>query len=68
MNPKAEAISYETIVNDALARMHALTSAAPAYEVDRSSGQWVVKRASTTGAVFAYDLFAAATEGPTPAE
>ena len=64
MSQKPETLSFEAVVSDAFARMQAATSAAPSYVVDRSSGQWVVKRASSTGALFTYDLFEAATGGP----
>jgi hypothetical protein len=54
---KPETPSFDAIVSDAFARMQATSAAAPSYRVDRSSGQWVVKRTSSTGAVFAYDVY-----------
>ena len=50
MSAKAETASFETIVTEALARMKDATAATPSYEVDRSNGQWIVRRASTTSA------------------
>ena len=67
MSQKPETLSFDAVVSDAFSRMQAATSAASSYVVDRSSGQWVVKRASSTGALFAYDVFDAATRGPAAA-
>jgi hypothetical protein len=53
LSAKAETASFETIVTEALARMKDATAATPSYEVDRSTGQWIVRRASTTSALFA---------------
>jgi hypothetical protein len=60
-NPKGETVSFESIVNEALARMKDATAATPSYEVDRSSGQWIVRRASSTSAIFAADAVAEVT-------
>lgn len=54
-------VSFETIVSEALARMKNAASASVSYEVDRTSGRWVVRRASTTGTLFAADVVADAT-------
>ena len=48
MSAKSENAPYETIVSEALERMRALTAVSSSYEVDRSRGQWSVKRASRT--------------------
>ena len=61
MIPKAETQSFETIVNDALARMKEASAASASYEVDRRHGQWIVRRASTTSALFAADAVAEVT-------
>lgn len=61
MSAKAESASFDTIVNDALARMKDATAASPSYEVDRTKGQWVVRRTSTTSALFAADAVAEVT-------
>jgi hypothetical protein len=45
---KPETVSYGAIVSEALDRMRDLTAASPAYEVDRSLGQWTVRRALKT--------------------
>jgi len=61
LSAKAETASFETIVTEALARMKDATAATPSYEVDRSTGQWIVRRASTTSALFAADAVAEVT-------
>lgn len=58
-------VSFETIVSEALARMKNAAAASASYEVDRTSGQWVVRRASTTSTLFAADVVADATRKPT---
>ncbi len=65
MSAKPETMSFETIVTEALARMKDATAAARFYEVDRSNGQWIVRRASTTSALFAADAVAEVTAGTT---
>lgn len=47
MSAKSDA-SYETLVSAALKRMSDLTADSSSYEVDRSRGQWSVRRASRT--------------------
>lgn len=62
MSAKSENAPYETIVSEALERMRALTAASPSYEVDRSRGQWSVKRAAgTTEKGFPPDIVAGLT-------
>jgi hypothetical protein len=58
---KAENQSFESIVNDALERMKQASAAGASYEVDRRHGNWVVRRASTTDALFAADAVAEVT-------
>lgn len=57
-------VSFETIVSEALARMKNAAAASVSYEVDRTSGRWVVRRASTTSTLFAADVVADATGKP----
>lgn len=45
---KPETVSYGAIVSEALERMKDLTAASSSYEVDRSLGQWSVRRALKT--------------------
>ena len=61
MSAKPDNVAYETIVNEALARMREAASASLSYEVDRTSGQWVVRRATTTETLFASDIVAEVT-------
>ncbi len=62
MSAKSESASYETIVSEALGRMKDLTAASSSYEVDRSRGQWSVRRASrTTEKSFPADIVAVLT-------
>ena len=62
MSAKSENASYETIVSEALGRMKDLTAASSSYEVDRSLGQWSVRRTSkTTGKSFPADIVAVLT-------
>ena len=49
MNAKPENASFETIVSEALQKMKDATAAASSYEVDRSSGQWIVRRGRKPG-------------------
>lgn len=44
MNGKTDTAFFETIVNEALAKMKAATSAASSYEVHRSGGQLTIRR------------------------
>ena len=46
MNAKTDSAVFETTVSEALAKMKQATSSPAAYEVHRSSGQWVVRRSS----------------------
>ena len=64
MPGKVENISFEAIVADAFARMKAATSAAPGYQVDRDSGQWIVRRAPTTSGVLVPEAGAALAGSP----
>ena len=62
MSAKSENAPYETIVSEALERMRELIAASSSYEVDRSRGQWSVKRASrTTENCFSSDIIAVLT-------
>ena len=45
MNPRTENPSFDTIVREALEKMKDATSAAASYQIDRTSGQWTVRRA-----------------------
>ncbi|MGZ8154725.1 MAG: hypothetical protein ACXW2I_14830 [Burkholderiales bacterium] len=45
MTAKTDKASFESIVSEAFEKMRGLTAAGPSYEVDRSTGQLVVKRA-----------------------
>ena len=60
MSAKPDGATFDTIVAEALARMKDATSASPSYQVDRRSGQWIVRRAPTTGALIAADVMAEA--------
>ena len=46
MNAKTDTAFFETIVNEALAKMKAATLAASSYEVHRSGGQLTIRRGS----------------------
>ena len=46
LSGKRESASMDSIVNEALEKMRHITAASPCYEVDRSSAQWTVRRAS----------------------
>jgi hypothetical protein len=62
LSAKPENAPYETIVTEALERMRDLTAAAPSYEVDRSPGQWTVRRAlKTTEGGYPADILAVLT-------
>ena len=64
MSAKSENMSYETIVNEALRRMKDVTAASSSYEVDRSRGQWSIRRVSSaTGAGPSTDIVAAVLTG-----
>lgn len=59
MSAKSENAWFETIVREALEKMRAATSASSSYEVDRSGGQWIVRRASSASEKgFASDIVA----------
>ena len=58
VNAKPESVPFDRIVADALARLKETSAAAASYEVDRSRGQWIVRRASTTNTLFAADVVA----------
>lgn len=62
VTPKAEIVSFDAMISEALGRMKDATLAAASYQVDRSNGQWIVRRASTTGTLFAADAFAEVTK------
>jgi hypothetical protein len=49
VNAKPENASFETIVSEALQKMKDATAASSSYEIDRSSGQWIVRRARKSG-------------------
>ena len=51
MSAKPETISFESIVTEAFARMKDTTAASTSYEVDRSNGQWVVRRKTTIAGI-----------------
>ena len=59
MSAKPESASFEMVVAEALARMKEATEAGPSYQVDRSNGQWIVRRAATTGSVLVAETGAA---------
>ena len=44
-------MSFETMVTEAFARMKDATAASTSYEVDRSNGQWVVRRKTTIAGI-----------------
>lgn len=45
MNTKSDKLSLDQIVADAFEKMRGLTAAGASYEVDRTSGQLIVRRA-----------------------
>ena len=60
MSTRAEPESYQNMVAEALAHMQAAIDSAPQYEVDRTGGHWVVRRAATAESLFPTDAVSAA--------